>query len=522
MAHTSTSIPTLREVIDRFLAPADPRVLTAHDRLTTTVNWVHSSEIFEIGPLLAGGELLLTTGLGLAGLDAGTRRHYVRDLAERGVAGVAMEIGRTFDAVPDEMVREGSARRLPIIELRRVVPFIEVCRDANTAIVSEEIGELRAQRDLDDALHVALGSTGGVAGMLAHLSEAVDAPVVLVGSGGALLAAHGVDDDRAAWTVVDHATADVPVIVRGRHVGRVVAGSGGTRAPAKTAALLRMGAGPLGAVLTRSENRGSASGARLVEDLVGGRPLRRADLISRFAAAGVPVSNATTLVAVAAASPDTRMATAAMDRVAAALGAGVVHAVVDASVFAVMTVGPGTAGAATDPAARVAAGFASAGEVTVVVGDAYPVADTGPGTATAAALADALGAAGDHLTIALDLVRDPMTGGRVFTGRQLRAESAVRALPEPERAGLARLITPLVTHDLTQSTQLVHTLEVHLRHGCSATRSAQVLHLGRQSLYQRLDRIRALLGFDPSTPETYTSILLAISAFRASDAVGGV
>ncbi|MGV9713604.1 PucR family transcriptional regulator [Gordonia sp. NPDC003424] len=518
MMHSTAPAPSLRDVIERHLAPADPRVLTAHDRLATRVNWVHSSEIFEIGPLLAGGELLLTTGLGLAGLDAGTRRHYVRDLAERGVAGVAVEIGRTFDAIPDEMIREGSACRLPIIELRRVVPFIEVCRDANTAIVSRELGDLRIRRALDDALHDALGSVGGVARMLGHVSDTVLAPVVLVGSGGALIAAHGADDDRAAWTIVDTAAADVPVVVRGRHVARVVAGSGGAMTPEETAGLLRMAAGPVGAALTRADNRGSASGVRLVEDLVAGRPIRRADLVARFGAAGVPVASAAPLVAVVAASPDTRMATAALNRVATTLGAGVVHAVIDATVFGVIVGPPGTA---ADPVGAVAAAFGSAGDVTVVVGDAYPAAGTGPGTVLARDVADALGRAGDDLTVALGLVRDGAAGGRVFTGRQLLADSAVRALPAEVRDNLVAVIAPLIAHDRAQSTDLVHTLEVHLRHGCSATRSAQVLHLGRQSLYQRLDRIRALLGFDPAAPDTYTSILMAVNAFRASSAVGG-
>ncbi|WP_277032150.1 PucR family transcriptional regulator ligand-binding domain-containing protein [Actinacidiphila oryziradicis] len=63
----------------------------------------HSSEIYEIGPLLSGGELLLTTGLGLAGADPGARRHWVREPAARDVAGVAFEIGRSLPDVPAEV-----------------------------------------------------------------------------------------------------------------------------------------------------------------------------------------------------------------------------------------------------------------------------------------------------------------------------------------------------------------------------------------------------------------------------------
>lgn len=90
---TSSTTPTLREVLDSHLAAAEPRILSGHEHLDAPVCWVHSSEIYEIGPLLTGGELLLPTGLGLRGLDAGTRKHYVQDLAQRGVAAVAIEGG---------------------------------------------------------------------------------------------------------------------------------------------------------------------------------------------------------------------------------------------------------------------------------------------------------------------------------------------------------------------------------------------------------------------------------------------
>ncbi|TKA13077.1 hypothetical protein FCI23_03585 [Actinacidiphila oryziradicis] len=85
--------------------PKCSRASTSPDR---PVRWVHSSEIYEIGPLLSGGELLLTTGLGLAGADPGARRHWVRQLAARDVAGVAFEIGRSLPDVPAEVGTGGS------------------------------------------------------------------------------------------------------------------------------------------------------------------------------------------------------------------------------------------------------------------------------------------------------------------------------------------------------------------------------------------------------------------------------
>ena len=164
---------TLRDVLGRHLAAADPQVLSGYDGLDNEVRWVHSSEIFEIGPLLSGGELLLTTGLGLAGVDAGTRRHYIRELAQRKVAGVAIEMGRTFDQVPEEMVREASAVHFPLIALRTVIPFIDLCRSANTDLVSGEVALLRRRGELGTELHAEMAAGNGAPAMLKRIA-AVD------------------------------------------------------------------------------------------------------------------------------------------------------------------------------------------------------------------------------------------------------------------------------------------------------------------------------------------------------------
>lgn len=104
----------------------------------------------------------------------------------------------------------------------------------------------------------------------------------------------------------------------------------------------------------------------------------------------------------------------------------------------------------------------------------------------------------------------------VSSVRALAAELAVQTLDAAVRDDLVTSVRPLIEWDRTHRSELTHTLEVHLRHGCSATRSAVALHLGRQSLYQRLERIRELLGFDFAAPETYPSVLLALCAQRSA------
>ena len=76
-----------------------------------------------MGPLLRGGEFLLTTGLGLRGTSAADLGRYVEAIADAGLAALALELGRTFSEVPEAVLRAAARRRLTVVALREVVPF---------------------------------------------------------------------------------------------------------------------------------------------------------------------------------------------------------------------------------------------------------------------------------------------------------------------------------------------------------------------------------------------------------------
>ncbi|MBC3763289.1 PucR family transcriptional regulator ligand-binding domain-containing protein [Quadrisphaera sp. RL12-1S] len=199
---------TLRSALEHpVVRAAAPELLTPGVDLDVPVRWVHSSEIYEIGPLLTGGELLLTTGLGVAGADAGARRHYVRDLAARGLAALAVEVGRSLPALPVEMADEAARRGLPLVVLREVVPFIRISEVLNTLIVDGSTTRLRFTERVTAAVEGAQAEERGLAGLLAAVGLLLDRPLVLVSAGGALVSASGTTDDRTAWQVVDAPTA---------------------------------------------------------------------------------------------------------------------------------------------------------------------------------------------------------------------------------------------------------------------------------------------------------------------------
>ncbi|MFB8131650.1 PucR family transcriptional regulator [Streptomyces mirabilis] len=113
----------------------------------------------------------------------------------------------------------------------------------------------------------------------------------------------------------------------------------------------------------------------------------------------------------------------------------------------------------------------------------------------------------------------PTGGPAVTSSRALTLERELtRGGVDANRDRLARLVQhtlgPLLTWEAAHPSDLVRTLEIHLRHGCSPTRTAALLHIGRQSLYQRLERIESLLGLEIDDPDLLGELLAALCAQR--------
>ncbi|MEW9532235.1 PucR family transcriptional regulator [Microbispora sp. NPDC049125] len=496
---------TLRELLSfDVLREARPEILAGDAALDRVVRWVHSSEIYEIGPLLTGGELLLTTGLGLAGTDAGARRHYLREIAGRGVAGVALELGRTFPETPRELVEEARRQELPFIALHAVVPFIRITEHVNTLIVDYAGRRLRLGDSATRALNEALIAGAGVSGVLATGAEVVGAPLMLLSNSGALVAAHGVDGDRDAWRAAERGACDCPVTLHGQPWGRLVAGPGSALREEDLATALERTAVALALAMLRTGSPPSErdhQASALLRDLIEGAA--EADSPVRAVIAGFHPGPGHLLVGVAVDSLETAPALAVIDRAAHILHTTALRGRVSGLVLGVLAVPRAVADAvgAASQALEEALKRLSAPQIRVAVG--HPASDLGE---LGGSLRDARAALGLR------------QGTRLVTTRALTLElELVRQGDGRHAAEVARrTIGPLLDWDAAHRTDLAGTLEVFLLHGCSATRASAVLHLGRQSFYQRLQRIEALLGYPVTEPDVHAALLLATAAHRVS------
>ncbi|GAA2426380.1 PucR family transcriptional regulator [Streptomyces macrosporus] len=154
------------------VAPAEPPA--------REVTGVHVSELTDPTPYLAGGELLLTTGMGLTGQTAQARAYAAR-LAAHGVTALGIGLGPVHRVVPETLVRACESAGLPLLAVPAPTPFLTIARtywSLTAAAGQEELSAaLGAHRELvrsaagpDPVRAVVRTLAGAVEGWAAHLT----------------------------------------------------------------------------------------------------------------------------------------------------------------------------------------------------------------------------------------------------------------------------------------------------------------------------------------------------------------
>ena len=106
------------------------------------LTWAHASDLVDPTPWLTGGELVLTTGIGLP-RAAGEQRAYVGRLADAGVAGLGFGVGVRYAAIPAPIVAACSERKLPLLEVPLPTPFIAITQAVARRIAQQEVASLQ-------------------------------------------------------------------------------------------------------------------------------------------------------------------------------------------------------------------------------------------------------------------------------------------------------------------------------------------------------------------------------------------
>ncbi|MCS0600054.1 PucR family transcriptional regulator [Streptomyces sp. LP11] len=515
-ASFASSEPALsvRQVLtlERVLA-GEPEVVAGAGQLDRPVRWVHVAEAADVGVMLTGGEMVLTTGVLLAG-DEAKQAEYIQSLHRAEAAAVVLGLGRAFPAPPEAMRRAAERCGLPMIVLHRPFPFAELTEEVQSRLVRRKFAAVSLSETVRTALTALITAGAPLHRLLDEIAQHSGCPVVVTNLAHRVLATAGerpaVDDVLRDWERVarqagagaEDGWIHAELGGRGeRWGGLLLCGYRGDTATGRLLAdraaealvLHRM----LGGAAPTWEEQSAQS---LLTDLVSGVvPARQ--LLPRARAAGLPVNRRTFVpLVVPGADP------APLGRVLRLLGLPGLVAELAGDATAVLLSLP-----RDQHAAQLTAHFAArlrteTGAPATVVAAADPRTawdDVPAGLREARHVADAVADSATALDLpAVVRLKDVHLRGLV---RLLRDDPHVQSFAERELDGLLCDADP----------ELLGVLRTYLATGRNKSRTAQLHHVSRPALYRRLEAIQGRLGVDLDDFEQAASVHIALLAHDA-------
>ncbi|MGP3956548.1 PucR family transcriptional regulator [Nonomuraea sp. 3N208] len=503
---------------------AEARLIAGESGLGRIVQRLNVMEVPDILAWVKPHELLLTTGYPLRNTPQSLGR-LVADLDERGLAALAIKLGRYVDELPDEMVEQADRLGFPLILLPNDVGFDDILNQVLTDILNRQAALLARVEEAHRAMVQVVLAGGGLGEVTAEVAQLLDVSVAAVDGAGHVLATAGPADQVAVLRESisregpptspartsgrGRAFASVPVLAGGHHHGRIVAYSPSGAIRDGDVGILERAATVAALVVTRQEAVNAVESkyrADFLRDVLTGRAGTIERVTARAKAFGWDLARpATVLVAELDPDGDER---SAQDRLVSCWTAAIrrhdprgavagfsheVVAVVDASIDA------------TRVAKDAASAFADVPPATFSTGTSRP----SPGAET---LPEAYSQA--------------LKAARV--GRQLHGPGAVAHF---DQLGVYRLLSlvndtdelhafvretlgPLASDDDAENGDLRRTLQVLLETNLNVAETARRLHFHYNTLRYRIGKLERLLGNFTDDPHLRLNLTLALHVLR--------
>jgi PucR family transcriptional regulator, purine catabolism regulatory protein len=480
------------------------------------IRWAHISELADPTPWLEGGELLLTTALGVKDSPE-QQRDFVGRLANAGVVAVGFAMGVSLPDVPDAMVAACDEHDLPLFTVPYEIPFIAVTRRVAHHVFEEHYDTLRRAVDLHRQVLSTVVAEDGIQGVLATVGRAMPTTaLVVLDFAGAEIARcdpSGVADglgaaelreviprnrSRGQHRIGGRAIRSATILL-GNHAEAIVAAITTEPLLEHEELLFEQGVAGVSLELARHRSVRDANRARvdeLLDEIMSGRADSRS--VAR-ALRRLGLDPDTPFRVLAVQHPpdvtDRTLCTVIEDTLVPGSPPLVGH--LDGMIYAVVP----DDGAAAE---MIAKALTQHGWTGVRLGRSRTKTDL-----------DALRAAVREATVALQLegagiIRDVDALGLSGLLAGIRDDLGASDF-------VTQVLGPVVDHDTRESSQLVATLRAYLAHGCRPGPAADELCVHRHTLTYRLERVRELTGRDPRSGAHLVEFGLALALLERSE-----
>jgi len=199
-------------------------LLAGHDGLDRIVTRLNVMEVPDILPWVRPHELLLTTGYPLRSV-ADTLPALVGELADRGLVGIGVKLGRYLDELPAAMLAEADRVGLPLISLPDGVGFTDVINQVLSAVLNRQAAVLSRAEEVHRALVDIVLAGGGLDMLCAELVGILSGAAMVTSTDGRVVSSYGLDGELEAALALDCFDASGRFLVESEPVGTRAEGS---------------------------------------------------------------------------------------------------------------------------------------------------------------------------------------------------------------------------------------------------------------------------------------------------------
>jgi purine catabolism regulator len=527
---------------------ARSRLVAGQSGLKNVIRWVHIVDVPDPRyEWTRGGELLLTTGFGLRN-NPRRQAELIPKLAEKNLAGLVLSVGHYLEETPAEMRAAGDHLAFPIVEIPGDVPFIDITEAVFDRIVNLQYAIQRRAEDIHASLTGLVLEGGTLLDVAGALAALLDRSVTVENAAFEVLAAAQVGTvDKArtrsvragrttpdlaesllergiyARLLVDRKPVHVrpmpdigmtmerivaPIILAGQIMGYVWIIAGEHPLDDLDELAIEHGATVAALLMLKEQAVQEAElnlRGDLLDQLLEDRGSPSPDVVELAHRLDFPLDRAYQVLMVAGQAAAGGSVGMLAGRVESWLAAEEIPALVVSRDQAVVVVLVGHQPPAGDALAeRMLEALCHPAE-NLLISSGRPVA-------VLDGLADSYRQAADALRVALsDPPLVPLVPFDSLGARHLLHHVPAAVVQENH---YVRQLRALAAHDAAHDTDYLSNLEEYLKTGSVISEAAEALHIHRNTLTYRLERIAEITGFDLGSPRCRLDVHVALIAYR--------
>jgi Sugar diacid utilization regulator len=126
---------TVRDILQRPLFQK-AETIASEEALGRTVRWVHIMEVTQVGKLLSGNELILSTGIAWHN-DEELSLSFLRQLIDSGASGLCIELGTYTTKPSDAMIELAKSENFPLLFFHEEVRYIDITQDLHAYFIHQ-------------------------------------------------------------------------------------------------------------------------------------------------------------------------------------------------------------------------------------------------------------------------------------------------------------------------------------------------------------------------------------------------